>query len=94
MEIPAPREAARPTRKSVPTVLCCKSGGKHRSESGYRAVHEAGEPRLHDLQHEESALGILFFLLDGGSDRLLERFCGSIVAALDFGEVSEQLTDA
>ena len=92
--MPAPTEAARPTRKASQTVLGCKSGGKHRSESGYRAVHQARESWLYDLQHEEPPLDILFFLLDGGSDRLLERLGGCIVAALDFGEVSEQLTDA
>ena len=46
IEMPAPIEAARPTRKAFQTAGG-EGGGEHRRQRRDRAVHQPGEPRLH-----------------------------------------------
>jgi hypothetical protein len=66
-------------------------GGEQRRERGDRAVHQAGEPGLDDLQDEQP--------LGAGIFRPRSIWWGDLlggvgVVAFLFGEVAEQLADA
>ena len=43
--------------KGGPGVVSCKSRGKNGRQSGNRAIHQAGEARLDDLQEEKPSAG-------------------------------------
>ena len=46
-------------RKCIMCTMGGEGGCKQRGERGNRTVHQAGEPGLHHLEHEESAAGFI-----------------------------------
>ena len=80
-----------PDEKSLPTVVRGKSGGEQWCQRRNRAVHQANQTRLNDLQEKQPfLLGRVRFAELGQGD----PFGGVRVVAFLFGEISEQLADA
>ena len=77
----------------VPGIMGGEGGGEHRRQRRHRAVHQADETRLDDLQDEAPAR---VFVLGwrgvgaGVSPRARRR---SVVLAFRLGEVAQQLAD-
>ena len=94
IEMPAPIEAASPTTKAFHDIVRRERRGEHRRERRDRAVHQADQPRLDDLQNEAPALALGFIVPDGGGQHsLLEAGGELVVLVLGLGEVAEQLAD-
>ena len=55
-----PQAAASPTQEVFPVSAGGEGGREEWGQRGDGAVHEAGQARLHDLQHEEPVAGRLF----------------------------------
>ena len=92
--MPAPIEAARPTRNAFHGVVGRERRREHRRERRHRTVHQADEAGLDDLQDEPPALVLLFAVADGlGQQFLLEAGGDLVVLLLGLGEVAEQLAD-
>src|SRR5690349_11378159 len=76
-------------------VIRRKRSGEQRRERRNAAVHQPREARLHDLQHEQSSLGLLFFLNRAALLLLaLEMLREMLVFRLFIGELIEQLANA
>ena len=88
--MPAPIEAARPTRKASHGFLGGDGGGEDRGQRGDRAIHQAGQSGLHDLQDEEAAIGFLLGVARAGVEFVAAQFFGAIfVRAFFLGEIVE-----
>jgi hypothetical protein len=86
MLMPAPIEAARPTRK-----VRGEGGREQRRQRRDRAVHQAGEARLDVLQHEHAPLRPFLRRAHVGLEDLAGQPGGEVlVALLDFREIAEQ----
>ena len=91
--MPAPRLAARPTRKVVPAVAGGEGGGEQRRQGRDRAVHQPGQARLDHLQHEQPLpRGRLVRRAGAAAPRATSAI--ALVLALLLGQVAEQLADA
>ena len=71
-------------------------GGKGRREQRrqrrHRAVHQADKSRLHELQHEHAARGLVFLFARAlGEDGLAELVGEAFVAGFRFGKFDQQL---
>ena len=60
IEMPAPIEAASPTRKAFHELWVAKRRGEHRRERRHRTVHQADKAGLDDLQDKPPALVLRF----------------------------------
>ena len=90
--MPAPIEAARPTRKASYGLLGGDGGGEHRGQRGDGAVHQAGQTGLHDLQDEEAAVGFVLGVARAVVEFVAAQFFRAIfVRALFLRQVVEQL---
>ena len=89
--MPAPRLAAKPT-KNVGQLLMRRHGRrKERRQSGDRSIHQSLQPRLDDLQREET----LFSRHVTGAQAGVGDLSGCIhMASLFLRQVAEQLPDA
>ena len=67
MLMPAPTEAASPTRKASQGLRVAKAAAKQRRERGDRAIHQAGQAGLDDLQDEKAAAGFVLVWPDIGT---------------------------
>ena len=69
-----------------------KGGGKQRRQGRDRAVHQPGEARLHVLQQEHAAGGlVLLGARAGGEDLLFELVGQALVRDLGLGELDHEL---
>ena len=94
MLMPAPTEAARPTRKASQLLVGSEGRGEDRGQRRDRAIHEAGQTGLHDLEHEQAAAGGVLVALGLGRQLLRLQLAGAmLVGALRLGQVVEQLAD-
>ncbi len=81
-----------PDQERRPGVVRGKGRGKQRRQRRHRAVHQAGQARLHVLQHEHAPRGLVFFLARAaGEDRLGELVRQALVAGFRLGEFDQQL---
>ena len=89
IEMPAPIEAASPTRKAFHELWVAKRRGEHRRERRHRAVHQADQAGLDDLQDKPPAL-VLRFARPGvvGQHLVLEAGGELVVLVLGLGEVA------
>src|ERR1700719_1354245 len=71
MLIPAPTEAAMPTRKASLLVCVAKAAAKDGRERRDGAVHQSSEAGLDNLEHEAATLGLVFLVACAGSLLLL-----------------------
>ena len=94
MLMPAPRLAARPTRKVSQLFLRGERRGEQRRQRRNRAVHQAGQARLHDLQHEQSRLRRRLFLVRRRRRGRFQFLGDALVLAFLLGQVAQQLADA
>ena len=88
--MPAPTLAASPTRKVSQLLMRGEGSGEQRRERGDRAVHQAGQTRLNNLQQEQPFLLRRFGFAELGQG---DSFGSLRVAAFLLGEVPEQLPD-
>ena len=84
-----------PTRNVCQVLCVAKCGRKQRRQGRHRPVHQSGEPRLHDLQHEHAPARLLLGLLGArremlGAEPLGERD----VRALRLGQIAQELAHA
>src|SRR5215469_12734145 len=92
IEMPAPTEAARPTRKASQLFLVAKAAAKTGARMETEPSMRPASPGW-TICNTNRALGVFFFLLDGGSYLFLQGFRRGVVTALDIGEIAEQLAD-
>ncbi len=95
MVMPAPMEAAMPTRNAVQLLCEANAAANTGARVDTRAVHQAGQARLDDLQHEAPALGLVLLLPRSPDDLLLFVHRPGQVVVLGFlrREVAEELAD-
>ena len=91
MEMPAPSDAARPTRKAS-GLLWWRRPQRNRRQRRDRAIHQSRQARLDDLQNEKTPVRGVFFLPHVGASGI---FPGEILlwrsAWLPLGEITQQL---
>ena len=81
-------------QERVPGVAGGEGGGEHRRQRRHRAVHQADQAGLDDLQDEAAArVLVLVVARVGGEDRFFEIGGEVLVLDLGLGEVAEQLAD-
>src|SRR5579863_1338898 len=77
--------------KSVPGFVGRERRRKNRRQSRDRTIHQAREPGLHDLQHEQALLRCVFFLASARCGLFFfDGFGGGVMLALDFREVAQK----
>ena len=92
--MPAPTEAARPTRKVFHGIAGRERGGEHRRQRRDRTVHQADKAGLDDLQDEAPALALVLVVAGAvGQELLFEVQRLHVVLFLDLREIAEQLAD-
>ena len=92
MEMPAPIEAASPTRNASQVLLRGEGGGEHRRQGGDRAVHQPGQPGLDHPQHERGPGARVLAAADIVRQVLVAQLVGAMfMLHLGVGQVAEQL---
>jgi len=74
MLIPAPTDAAIPTRKAFQLLRVASAAAKDRGQGRHRSVHEARKTGLNDLQHEQPPARSILVRPDARPELLLAQF--------------------
>ena len=96
MLMPAPMRRGEPNEERVPGVVRGDGGGEYRGQRRDGTIHQARKAGLHDLQHEEAAVGLVFSCcaIRLASLSCLEFVGAVLVRALFLRQVVEQLANA